>query len=81
MTTKIIKVSPLPVGTSKEDVQIAFGAYVLDRIAVVKETAFLSFQDINDVDTLEFSFENMKVETLGNAEISLILEEFEWPGE
>lgn len=67
--SRYIEVSPLPAGTTLEEVREVFDAYKINRFTIFANKAFLEFQDVNDIETLDFAFDGGIVTRLGNAEI------------
>ena len=79
MATNIIQVGPLPAGTSVQDVRNAFSAYALEKVEVCYDKAYLQFNDANEIQTLEFAFDSLKVPALNDAEIDTVGADFQWP--
>ena len=46
---------------------------------IANDKAYLQFNDVSEIDTLEFTFDELKVPDLGDASITVITGEFQWP--
>lgn len=74
-----IEVSPLPSGTTLQNVKEVFDSYTINRFAIVGQKAYLEFADINDIETLDFTFDGGVISRLGDALITPLEPDFVWP--
>ena len=77
--SRFVEVSPVPDGTTVAKIREVFHAFSLHKVAVCEGKAFLEFEDANDIETLDFTFPDEKVDELNGGEINLLPEDFKIP--
>lgn len=73
-----VVIGPLPEYVNIAKVREVFLPFNTQKIVLKGNKAYIKFVDPNDIESLDFKYNGLVIPELGNAQIDLVSEDFNW---